>query len=229
MNSDSVIDILKSGNIVIPIFLLKNYKKMNLTLEEFVLLMYLYSYKNNLEFNPEIFSDDLDMDISIIMDLVNKLTEKGFIAVEVKKNEKGYMEDIILLDGFYNKLKLQAVDHYNKNREKEIENSTIYELIEKEFGRTLSSIEYEIIRAWLDNNISEELIKEALKEAVFNGVSNLKYIDKILYEWGKNNIKTVEDVEKNRKKRQSKNDSLNNKDADLDMDLMEWNWFDDDE
>ena len=49
----------------------------------------------------------------------------------------------------------------------------------------LSPMEYEIIKAWLDNDMSEELIKEALKEATFNGVSNLRYIDKILYEWGK--------------------------------------------
>ena len=64
----------------------------------------------------------------------------------------------------------------------------------------LLSIEYEIIKAWLDNNISEELIKEAIKEATYNGVSNLRYIDKILYEWGKIGIKSAKDVENNRKK-----------------------------
>ena len=64
------------------------------------------------------------------------------------------------------------------------ENSNIFEIIEKEFGRTLSPIEFEIIKAWLDNDMSEELIREAIKEATFNGVSNLRYIDKILYEWG---------------------------------------------
>ena len=95
--------------------------------------------------------------------------------------------------------------------------------IEKEFGRTLSPTEYEIIKAWLDNNISEDIIKEALKEAVFNGVSNLRYIDKILYEWKKLGIETVEDVERNRKKHlEKKNDNKN-----IDMDIVDWNWFED--
>ena len=84
-------------------------------------------------------------------------------------------------------------------------------------------MEYEIIKAWLNNNISEELIREALKEAVFNGVSNLRYIDKILYEWGKLGIKTKEDVEKNRKKHNSKK---NKEKVDIDID---WNWFDEGE
>ena len=74
----------------------------------------------------------------------------------------------------------------------------------------------------MENNISEELIKEAVKEATFNGVSNLRYIDKILYEWGKLNIKNTEDVENMRKKRNSKTDT-----KDVDIDIVDWNWFDD--
>ena len=128
------------------------------------------------------------------------------------------MEEHILLDGFFNKLSLLIMDDFNEKDKKE---SDIYELIQKEFGRTIGTIEIEIINAWLDNNISEELIKEALKEAVFNGVFNLKYIDKILYEWGKDGIKTVKDVEERRKKRNKKKEE-----TDIDMDIVEWNWFD---
>ena len=43
------------------------------------------------------------------------------------------------------------------------DNSNIYDVIEKEFGRCLSPIEYETIKGWLDSNISEDLIKEALR------------------------------------------------------------------
>ena len=67
--------------------------------------------------------------------------------------------------------------------------------------------------------MSEELIKEAIKEATLNGVSSLRYIDKILYEWGKNNIKTAADVEKNRKRHREEKE-------DVDMDIVDWNWFD---
>lgn len=229
MNSSNLIDIFKKGDIVIPTFFLKNYKSMGLELNEFIFLMYLKSNSNSMTFDPEKISEDFGLELMEIMQIVGNLTEKDFISVEAKKNDKGYMEDVILLDGFYNKVKLLLVKEISNKKSEDVNNSSIYEYIEKEFARTLSSIEYEIIRAWLENNISEELIKEAVKEAVFNGVSNLKYIDKILYEWDKNGIKTVEDVENNRKKRQSMKDKSNINDNNLDMDLMEWNWFDDDE
>jgi len=73
--------------------------------------------------------------------------------------------------------------------------------------------------------MSEELIKEAIKEATFNGVSNLRYIDKILYEWGKAGIKTAQDVENNRKKR-AKIKEENTSDVNID-DIVDWDWFDD--
>ena len=52
MNNSKLIEIFSSGNLSIPIFLLKNYKKMNLELSEFVFLMYLYSMGNKSVFNP---------------------------------------------------------------------------------------------------------------------------------------------------------------------------------
>ena len=64
----------------------------------------------------------------------------------------------------------------------------------------------------LDNGYTEELINEALKEAVYNNVTSLKYIDKILEAWDKKGIKTKEDVAAEKKKfkerKQVKNDSF---------------------
>ena len=65
----------------------------------------------------------------------------------------------------------------------------IFELFESEFGRTLSPMEYEIINGWKENDVTEEIIVLALKEAIYNGVSNFRYIDKIIYEWNKKGIK----------------------------------------
>ena len=226
MNNSKLVDIFKDRNIVIPIYLLKNYKNFKLELNEFILLMYFYNLGDSYIFNPNKFCEELNIDLMELMSLVDSLTDKGFIKVEVKKNDKGIMEEVILLDGFYSKISLIMREDINKKREDSINNSNIYETIEKEFGRTLSPIEAEIISAWLDNNTSEELIKEALKEAIFNGVSSLRYIDKILYEWGKKGIKTVKDVENNRKK---KNDNKENNDNSIDLDTLEWSWFDEDE
>jgi len=229
MKSSKLIEIFKDGNIVIPMYLLKNYKTFKLDLEEFIFLIYLYNHGNYFLFDPNLFADQLHKDLTEVMDLTGRLTDKGFMKVEVIKNDKGFMEEMVILDDFYNKLKLYMIDEMNQSEEKEIEDSSIYEMIEKEFGRTLSSIEYEIIKAWLENNFSEELIKEAVKEAVLNGVSNLKYIDKILYEWSKKGIKTVKDVENHRKKRNAAIEKNKEADSDIDLGIMDWDWFDEDE
>ena len=225
MKSSKLIDIFKNGHLVIPLFLFKYYKKLKLELNEFIFLMYIYGLGNKISFNPNKFCDDLNLELMEMMTLVSNLTDKGFLKVEVVKNEKGIMEEIIILDGFFDKLNLLTIEEVVKEDKIDIENSTIFELIEKEFGRTLSSMEYEIIKAWLEQGFSEDLIKEVLKEAVFSGVSNLRYMDTILYEWSKNGIKTAADVEKNRKKKNVQKE----KESDIDLEIVEWSWFDDED
>ena len=223
MKSSNLVSVLKQGHLVIPLFILQSYKKFNLKMDEFIFLMYLYNLGSSTVFNPGKFASDLNMELMEVMNYIGTLTDKKIIKVEVIKNDKGLMEEVILLDDFYNKLSLMTMEEVNQVSKSE--NSNIFEIIEKEFGRTLSPIEYEIIKAWLDGDMSEDLIKEAIKEATFNGVSNLRYIDKILYEWGKLGIKTVKDVENNRKKRNKAKEA----EADVDMDIVDWNWFDEDE
>ncbi|MBQ6323278.1 MAG: DnaD domain protein [Bacilli bacterium] len=218
MKNLALVDIFRSGNIVIPIFFLKNIKKLKLNSEEFLFLMYLYNLGDKCLFDPNKYATDLNLELATCMTYIDALTEKGFIDVKVIKNDKNLMEEVVDLEQFFSKVALFEIDERNND----VSESNVYELIEQEFGRTLSPIEYEIIKAWLDNNISEEIITEAVKEATFNGVSNLRYIDKILYEWGKLGVKTAADVEKIRKKRNTKEEV-----KDVDIDIMDWNWFDD--
>lgn len=224
MKSSKLIDIFKQGNMVIPIYFLQHYKEFKLTMEEFIFLMYLYNMGNKFLFDPGKFSSDLNLELMDIMNYVGVLTDKHLIRVEVLKNEKGLMEEVVILDEFYNKLSMITIDEVNSTPVSD--NSNIFEIIEKEFGRTLSPIEFEIIKAWLDGGFSEELIKEAIREATMNNVSNLRYIDKILFEWGKVGIKTAEDVFNNRKKR---NEIKNKQDENIDLDIIDYNWFDDDD
>ena len=224
MKSSKLITIFQYGNMVIPLFFLRNYRKWNLELNEFILLMYLYHLGDKVLFDPGKYGEELNIELPELMELVGSLTDKGFIKVEVIKNDKGVMEEVVLLSDFYEKISLLMMDEVNADNNS-VDASSIFELIEKEFGRTLSPIEYEIIKSWLEHNISEELIREAVKEATFNGVSNLRYIDKILYEWGKAGIQNVNDVEAMRRKRNKKEDN----DKDIDLNIVDWNWFDEDE
>lgn len=222
MKSSKVMDFFKDGNIVVPLFFLKRIKELDINYDEFIFLMYLYNLGNKHVFDPEKYSNDLNIDLATIMQYVDKLSEKKLIRLEVLSNDKNVMEEMIILDDFYNKLSLMTIDEAVKEENNSV-NSNIFEVIEKEFGRTLTPMEYEISKAWLDNGMSEDLIKEAVKEAVMNNVTSFRYIDKILYEWGKNNIKTVDDVNNNRKKRKEEKEKI---DDSVDLDIVDWDWFD---
>ena len=223
MKNSKLIDIFKNGNIVVPLYLLKNYKELNLEMDEFIFLMYLYNLGNKFLFDPNKFSNDLGIDTTNVMNYIGVLTEKNLIRVEVLKNDKNVMEEIVSLEDFYNKMACLTIGNISK--EEDVSDSNIFELIEKEFGRTLNSTEYEIIKAWLENNYNEELIKEALSEAVHNKVSSIRYIDKILYEWNKKGINTIDDLrEKNKPLNKDEND-----DVLIDTEIFDWNWLDEEE
>lgn len=72
----------------------------------------------------------------------------------------------------------------------------LFEFVERHFGRTLSGAEYEHIEIWEDN----ELTRYAVKEAVLSGARSIKYVEKILERYKRENFKTVEDVQNSRNK-----------------------------
>ena len=198
MKTSKVIDMLKKGNFVVPLYLFQLRDKFKIELEEFIFLVYLTSLGDKILFDVSKFSNDLNISIPNVMSYIDDLASKKYITIDLIKNDKNLMEEYISLDLFYEKLTNNIVENINNVDDKD-ENTNIYEAIEKEFARPLTPVEYEIVHAWLESGTSEEIILEALKEAVLNGVSTLRYIDKIIFEWNKKGIKTREDVENNRK------------------------------
>ena len=176
--TSKVIELIKNGTIIVPTLLLTNYKKLKITEKELILVIYLI---NNNDFDPERISNDLDLKIEDVLKLIDSLSKKDILKIKATTNK--VYEEKELLDELYNKLALLIINEEEKTE------TTIYDKFEKEFGRTLSPMEYEIIGAWLDNNYEEEMIENALKEAIYNGVTNLRYIDKILSEWKRKGIK----------------------------------------
>ena len=76
----------------------------------------------------------------------------------------------------------------------------IFNIIEENFSRTLSPLEYEEIHSWIQDNISIELIEYATKIAVLNNACSIKYISRILESWKKKKITTVEQAKEENKK-----------------------------
>ena len=216
-----IIELYKCGNLTIPLYLLKNRDKFKLKFDEFIFLMYLYNIGDKSLFDPGKIVEDLGLSLKEVMNYISILTEKRLISVDVSRNDKDILEDRIDLSNFYGKVSLIMVEDINSSKEEF--DSSVFTFIEKEFGRTLSPMEVEIIKSWLENGSGEELVREAVKEAVFNGVSNLRYIDKILYEWQKKGIKNKEDVEKNREIHRKKERE------EPQEEIFDYNWFEDDD
>ena len=207
-----IIELLKNINYQVSKELLFNYKKLNITDSEFIILIYLINQSNNI-YNPKQIGNDLKLELNNVLELINSLCEKNIIKIEMKKINN-IRSEIINLDSLYEKIAFSLTEVEEKN------DSNLYSVFETEFGRTLSPMEFEIINGWVDTGYTEELIKLALKEATYNGVSNLRYIDKIIYEWGKKGIKTKEDVENNRKQ-------FKNNNANKNKELFDYDWLND--
>ena len=212
MKSDSVMMMLKQSGIFIPGFLLNRYKNFNISEKELVFISSVIGNNDFILFDAIALGNKLCWDITEILEVVSSLCDKKIMTLVVKK-QNGKMQEYIDMGNLYEKILLGALDENVKEEESEI---LIYGVIESELGRTLSPIEYETISGWLNSNISEELIKEALKEAVLNGVNNLKYIDKILYEWTKKGYKKASDVRKKKRVEEKK------------VDLFEYDWLGED-
>lgn len=211
MKTKNILDIMKTNNIVIPSYLLKTYKKLNISEKELIFLSYLITFNDKILFDINKFSISTSLSIPEIMELIDSLISKNIITMVTDKKETGMIREYLDISSLYDKIIAMIL---NESETESKETSTIYDVIEKEFGRCLSPIEYETIKGWLDSNISEDLIKEALKEAILNGVNNLKYIDRILYEWNKKGYKKPSDVVKKRQVKEEK------------IDLFDYDWLD---
>ena len=212
---DRLVNIIKDRPLVIPRYIFNNYKKLGLTEEELIVLIYLINVVGKIVYNPELFVNELHIEKFKAMEIMNNLAEKKMISFYLEKNNN-ISEEYISLELFYDHLSKIMLD-----KEEEVKlNTSIFFVFEQEFGRMLSPMEYEIIKGWINEKFDEELIKEALKEAIYNGVNNLRYIDKILYEWKKKNIKSKQEImiEKEKFHRNSRKES---------KELFDYNWLDD--
>ena len=195
--NEVVISTLKEKPILIPNVLFKHYKKLNITEEELVILICIIKEGDKIVYDPNFFTEEIGMEKYKAMQLITDLAEKGTIEIKVENNKSNKKEEYIYLNPLYNKLLNILIDLQLGSNP--IVDSNIFAAFETELGRTLSAMEIEIIREWLHNGITEELIKGALKEAILNNVRNLKYIDRILFNWRSKGFKTKEDILKDKK------------------------------
>ncbi|MGJ7920015.1 DnaD domain protein [Neobacillus sp. LXY-4] len=210
MSKSNILAWIKSGNITIPTVLLSSYKKMNLSEQEVVLILHLLSYLEKGNHFPTLaeLSDRMTLDCTGIL---RRLIQKGFIEINDGFSEDGIRFEKYSLDPLWERLisQFQAQNNLQETKKNQQEETDLYTCFEQEFGRPLSPFECESLGMWLDDDHHDPvIIKAALRESVISGKLNFRYIDRILFEWKKNGIKTIEQAKSyGRKFRQHQNAS----------------------
>lgn len=191
---DKLINVLKTRMIYYPLYLYRYRIELDLSDSNFIFLTYLMNFGDKFSFDLERFSKDLNIEPEEVFERIESLRKSKFIEISTIEKEKKLKEEEITLVPLYKKISDIII---SEEDDKENEEELLTD-IEKSFGRTLSPIEVDFIMNWNKKGYSNEIILSAIKETILNGANNLKYADKILFEWNKKGIKTVEDVEKDK-------------------------------
>jgi len=206
MNNHLLQKWLKAGDTTVSNVLLTHYREVGLTSEHLILVLQLKSFIDvgNDFPDTEIISKRMQISSAEVFQLIHDLINKKLIIIETEKNDDGKTRDSYRLDLLWDKLGLVISQQENQQRfeKQHLSEQELFQLFEAEFSRPLSPIEMQTIGMWLDDDhYAIELIELALREAVLNQVYNLKYVDRILLNWERKNIRTKDQVDKEANRR----------------------------
>ncbi|MDA8212639.1 MAG: DnaD domain protein [Clostridia bacterium] len=202
-------DLICEGSTVVPNLLLKYYKQLGVSDREVVLfiqILFLRNSERDFYPTPEKLSQLMTASCEEIKEMLALLFEKRFLHIdkryvqELDEIRDSYslaplMEELSCLWAVEKQQALLEIQQHLQN-DRSVELTKVCKDFERQFGRLLSPVEVDQIRFWvIESEIAPALILEALRRAILMGVQNLKYVDKILLEWQKLNLATLEAVQ----------------------------------
>lgn len=191
--------------------LIAYYPKLNLTDAEFLLVIQLETFAQRGDFFPtnEKIAANTNLSVTDVGNLIQRLIERDYLTIEQTTDSQDKIGNKYSLNKLYD-----ALDEYLdqnvliKDSKKDkttavadnLDNNPLNYLSRKfevEFGRYLSPIEREEVAQWLSvDHYAPEIIELALREAVLSQAYSLKYVDRVLLNWQRHNLKTVAEVER---------------------------------
>jgi DNA replication protein len=222
---------LEEGSVVVPSLLFSEYRNLNLNETELVLLLNILTFlEKGHEFpTPEEISARMTISIADCNDILRRLIQRGFIEIIDSLSNEGIRYEKYSVKPLWEKLIEQFLinNEMIKMVEKKADETDLYSCFEKEFGRPLSPFECESLAMWMDDDHHDPvIIKAALREAVMSGKLNFRYIDRILFEWKKNGIRTIDQAKNHGLKfRQKQVQKTNIKDEANQPPVPFYNWL----
>lgn len=205
MSNELLMQWIDAGQTEVPTLLLKYYRKLGLSNDELILIIQLKAHMDQGNYFPDLDGIAQSMGISKnnAFKAVHQLMQKKLLSIETKKDDQGITEDAYSLTLLWEKLMvlMKQKETVAQVKQEKKEEKNLYSIFEAEFGRPLSPMEMDSLIMWTEEDaFSTELIELALREAVLSQVYSFKYIDRILLNWEKKNIRTKEDVERESQK-----------------------------
>jgi DNA replication protein len=216
-----IVATLSQGAVHVPGLVLQHYARLGLTEVEVLILIHLtyFMTQEHIFFpTPQQLAQRMSTPESRVLTCIERLVRERFLGIELTTEETGKYGERYDLTPFYEKLATihtaldvdtekvrdgvltEGTDAPLMQEEGEREATSIrrrnlFTLFESEFARPLSPFEYEMIVGWIDRDTySDSLIMTALKEAVFAGKLSFRYVDRILNDWQRQGIRTVEEA-----------------------------------
>jgi len=156
----------------------------------------------------------------IFMELINE----GFLFVESKEDTQGRRSENYSLAPLF--LKIETILKNDANVRRIVDLEALYMKIEHLFG-VLSPRDIELVQMWVsDDGFDVSLIELALAEMQMHDIRSLRYVDKILLDWKRKNIYTVDEAKRSlinfRCRRVATNGSSNHESAGNPDDYYDW-------
>lgn len=199
MEKSTFLKWMDQGSLSIPVVLLKNYQKLGLNEEAFVVLLQVNAYiqNGNLFPTPVEICSTMAISEQKCTEILRRCLQIGVLEIKEQQDAELRYSEVYSLEPLWKKI-IDLLD-YQEVKKQSIElqarEINVYNIFEKEFGRPLSPIECETLNIWIDQDQHQtDLIIAALKEAVLSGKMNFRYIDRILFEWKKNGVNTIEEA-----------------------------------
>lgn len=208
------LDNYQKGNLVLPSSLLFHFKDIFSTADDYLVWQFFY-LQNTTKID--------EMPSSRVADALGKTVAEVNQAISNLTNQELLVMKTIELDGetdiiFDASPVLQRLDDLLNQDDQgaqtplaPLDNANDLQALINDFeksGWMLTPFELEDLQKYVrEDGLSPDLIREALKESIFNSKRNWKYLTAILRRWTRDGITTVRQIEERRQERDQTNPS----------------------
>lgn len=198
----------KTGNLVLPTELFFHFHEIFDNSDDFLVWQFFYLQNTTSleEISPVQIAESIGKSVAEVNRSMSNLTEKGLLQYKTIALN-GEIEAVF--DALPALERLDEIVESRSSVAQTVSQNVLKDLVEtfqQELGRLLTPFEIEdLTKTIQDDKTSPELVTAALREAVFNGKANWKYIQAILRNWRREGITTVAQVEAKREEREATN------------------------